>query len=163
MGYSIMLLKSKFLVRNEHHNDALKSIKALSGKETTGKEGELHFMWVRSNEFIEAATLEEALYAWRWSVVLNAAGHIIGIYEFRGEKYGDEDILFKAIAPFVDQGSFIMMAGEDGVIWRWLFHGSQVQKQFGRVVFDYRAEEEIRKRLRPDSEDAWPHFSKSAK
>jgi len=49
---------------------------------------------------------------------------------FEGEKIGNESSFFKAIAPFVKEGSFIEMVGEDGEKWRWVFENGQcVEKQ----------------------------------
>src|SRR5690606_21320852 len=61
-----------------------------------------------------------ALDAWRWVPEREATGDIVGL-RFRGERLGDDRVLFEAIAPFVEPGSFIEMVGEDGAIWRWTF------------------------------------------
>lgn len=54
---------------------------------------------------------------------------------FIGEKLGDEKILFQALAPFVDKGSFIEMEGEDGDLWRWTFDGQQMIEQVARITW----------------------------
>jgi len=43
--------------------------------------------------------------------------------EFEREKIGQEDLLFDAIAPWVREGSYIEMSGEDDAMWRWVFRG----------------------------------------
>jgi len=39
-------------------------------------------------------------------------------------KLWDHDEMCKQIAPYVEDGSYIEMSGEDGAMWRWVFkHG----------------------------------------
>jgi hypothetical protein len=40
---------------------------------------------------------------------------------FVGEKLTNDFEMFEAIASFVEKGSYIQMAGEDFLIWRWYF------------------------------------------
>ena len=57
----------------------------------------------------------------RWAVEFDDDGNVNDI-QFEGEKKGwGEDELFEKIAPFVKDGSFIEMHGEDGGMWRWVF------------------------------------------
>lgn len=49
--------------------------------------------------------------------------------DFTGEKYGDDTLLFKAIAPFVLKHSFIVMVGEDGAKWSWDFDGKNCKEK----------------------------------
>lgn len=158
MGYYMTLLESNFRIRAERHHEALQAVKGLIGKETTGRAGDMHFMWVYPSEFVGATSLIGVLHTWRWLVELDSSGNINEIIEFLGEKYGDEDLLFSTLAPFVEKGSYITMLGEDGIIWRWFFHNFQVQKQFGRIVFDDRAQKEVRKKVFSDADCGWPHF-----
>ena len=51
-------------------------------------------------------------------------GDIDGV-EFCAEKLRDEYSMFREIAPFVRDGSFIEMRGEDSLVWRWAFRGGQ--------------------------------------
>ena len=57
------------------------------------------------------------------------------LVEFLGEKLGDDEVLFEAIAPFMNDG-FIEMQGEDGHHWRWVFKDGKLHDVPGRVVFD---------------------------
>jgi hypothetical protein len=40
---------------------------------------------------------------------------------WNGEKMGQEDLFFEALAPFISNNSFIEWRGEDNEMWRWLF------------------------------------------
>ena len=65
----------------------------------------------------------------RLKCVVDVKDEMNSIY-FEGEKYGDDDLIFNAIAPYVEDGSYIQMNGEDGAIWRWVFeNGKCVEKQ----------------------------------
>lgn len=57
--------------------------------------------------------------------------HVIG-YD---EKTGQEDLFFKAIAPYVLQKSYLDWMGEDGSTYRWTFKGGQFKSVNGEVVF----------------------------
>ena len=51
-------------------------------------------------------------------------GNICG-FEFDGEKLHDDYEFWCAAAPFVEEGSYIEMMGEDYEHWRWIFKNGQ--------------------------------------
>ena len=51
---------------------------------------------------------------------LDTDGNITEL-EFIGEKLGNDFEMFQSIAPYVQDGSYIWMIGEDGSQWRWVF------------------------------------------
>jgi len=57
----------------------------------------------------------------------NDDGDIIKIY-FDGEKLFKQDEMFARIAPFVKDGSFVEMCGEDGHLWRWVIKNGECRK-----------------------------------
>lgn len=126
MGYCIEQRDCKFYVVDEEA--ALAAIKELAGKETMGPG---HFSWVDTREFMAADTFEEAMDAWRWETNLYQK-YIL----FNGEKLGDDKLLFDAIAPYVEAGSYIEMQGEDGAIWRWIFDGKTCREVTAKIVFE---------------------------
>lgn len=73
----------------------------------------------------ECPSFEEGMAEWGYPVDVDDAGNIAFI-NFHGEKMGDETHMFKAIAPYVEDGSFIEMEGEDGSLWRWVFRDGEV-------------------------------------
>lgn len=125
MGYCMSQRDCKFYVVNE--KAALAAIKGLAGKETMGPG---HFSWVDTREFMMADTLEEAMSAWRWETE-SYWKYIL----FDGEKLGDDLLLFDAIAPYVEAGSYIEMQGEDGAIWRWIFDGKTCREINALITF----------------------------
>ena len=130
MGYCMTIEDQEFLIKKKNMAGALAAIKAIVG--------EGRFSWVNAKEYQDAETLEDALMAWRWPPYMNKSanpkGEIVNL-EFDGEKSGDEDILFRAIAPFVESGSFIEMRGEDGCQWRWLFHKGELHEIYPEIVW----------------------------
>lgn len=130
------LMEASFKIKKENQEKALEAIKGLTGKETiTGYSGEDHFSWVTTEEFLIALHLEDALEAWRWTVEFDEGGDIIDI-GFNGEKYGDDIILFNAIAPFVEDG-YIQMKGEDDAVWRWSFKDGVCKEIMGKVTVEF--------------------------
>ncbi len=141
MGYHMDQQDTSFRIRKENRILALASVQDLyyakekqsGGSSTTG---EKWFSWVNMDALKQANCLEDALKAWRWDPTVDSeTGDIIDL-EFCGEKLGDDAVLFNALAPFVEAGSFIEMRGEDHLIWRWAFKGGKMQEKMGKVVFE---------------------------
>jgi hypothetical protein len=143
MGYYMNQRGGKFSIPIDKKDAALAAIKALADKPEQmsggsyqgGKEVAKWYSWVNTEEFVEAETLKEAFSAWRWELEESEEGEIVNLY-FNGEKLGDDLLFLEAIAPFVEEGSYIHMEGEDGYYWRWLFKNGRVYEQSGTVVFD---------------------------
>jgi hypothetical protein len=55
---------------------------------------------------------------------------------FEGEKIGQEDLLFEAIAPWVRDGSYIEMSGEDDAMWRWFFHAGECHEVTPTIIWE---------------------------
>lgn len=117
MGYCISLNYSEFSIKKENINEALKAVKRMPTKE---------YSWV-SKSWKTLSSLEEVMYEWRYGITHDDEGNIDGIH-FSGEKIGDEIELFNALGPFVEEGSYLEMSGEDGSIWRWSFDGKRCKE-----------------------------------
>lgn len=66
---------------------------------------------------------------------LDDDGNITGI-EHIGHNLGDDLEIFQSIAPFVAEGSFLDMSGEDGERWKWVFKDGKCQEIRARLVWD---------------------------
>jgi hypothetical protein len=135
VGYYSQLTQQKFRIKKENKDKALKAIYALAkdapkmGGGSWGPRGTTrHFSWVVTNDFALAKTLEVALRAWRWDAEVDDATGDIHSLEFTGEKLGDDSALWDAVAPFVEHGSYLQMAGEDGMEWRWVFNNGKMKE-----------------------------------
>ena len=134
MGYCVSQENASFRISHQNVKKALAAIKALAGEETIKGGSGPHFSWV-DNDYRAAKSLEDALDCWRWGVQMDANENVIGI-SFNGEKLGDDERLFRAIAPFVENKCFIQMRGEDGSMWRWVFEDGSMREVSAKVVWD---------------------------
>jgi len=112
MGYYISITESKFSIRADQKEGALKALRALASQPS--------YAWVEK-DWAQRPTLAKTLEDWRWELLEDESGNVTGIC-FTGQKQGDDAEMFNAIAPFVDPGSFIEVIGEDGYRWRWAFN-----------------------------------------
>jgi hypothetical protein len=136
-------VEAKFVIAKARHEVALKKLKELTkrtdlmgGSMSDGRGViEKYFSWVSTAEVLGAVSLSNAMRAFRWAVELDAEGNITAIC-FVGEKLGDDEHFFGAIAEFVDDGSFVEMLGEDGSSWRWIFSGGKFAVKRGPVSWD---------------------------
>ena len=151
MGYCMDLRQESFKMTKENVPKCLKALKKLATQTKKGSGGTsakgkhtAHFAWVDTETFTKAETLEEALGEWRWDIEMMKDGSVDGI-SFSGEKSGDDTLLFEAIAPYVESGSYIEMSGEDGYIWRWKFESGKCTEE--GAVLDWEDNAEIVKSL----------------
>jgi len=135
MGCVMIQRESGFSIAAKDCAEALAAVKALHGREPIEDDSGPHFAFVTTEGFLRAETLADAFAAWRWEAEESADGSIVGL-AFMGEKPGDEDMLFAALAPFVGSGSYIEMVGDDGLMWRWVFQAKGVYKVPGTVSFE---------------------------
>lgn len=137
MGYYMTLRDCNFTIIKSKFAAAMEALRQLSNKTDDGSgysNGKRHFAWV-NDSFPDRATLVEMVLDWRWQLDINERTGNVESISFEGEKLGDDIVLFQALATFVKRGSYIVMTGDDGVIWRWKFDGKSVVEQVGRVTF----------------------------
>jgi hypothetical protein len=68
--------------------------------------------------------LQKAFSSWRYRANVTDEGDV-ELECFTGEKWGNDPILFEAIAPFVSEGAEIHVRGEDGIKWSYSFNGKE--------------------------------------
>ena len=129
MGYCIEMLDSKFKIKKEDFDKALESLKSVFVKDrmTCQDSSGYHYSWINTNYVLEAETLSEALEEIRYETIYDDNGNIIQV-EFTGEKLGDDMIFFEALAPYVEDESYISFAGEDGYLWKYIFEKGKVKE-----------------------------------
>lgn len=137
MGYCIKLIDSKFEIKKENFDEALDAIKALAyNHDGTGYPFvKCRYSWVNNNDFIKATSLFDAIEAWGWTPEEKERGGSFSGICLNSEKLGDEEVMFKAIGPYVEKGSYIEMQGEDGARWRWNFDGKKCTQQDAKLVW----------------------------
>lgn len=132
MGYCIEMTDSNFVVKKENFVKALESLKGvfipenMTCYDSIGGTRFPHFKWVDTKSVLDSNTLIEAMEEIRYLPIQNLDEDICDV-EFIGEKYGDESIFFKALAPYVESGSYICFIGEDDSEWKWVFDKGEVE------------------------------------
>ena len=81
-------------------------------------------------------TLADAIDQWRFETEYNENETALVITYFVGEKLGDDEVFFHAIAPFVKSGAVVECYGEDHAAWRYLFEDGKCIEQQGKVVWE---------------------------
>ena len=131
MGYYMDLREAVFEIKKG------KKIEAMNAIKRAVDEGRI-VAWVNGKATESADTFEDALGSCRWEYYTYDDGHgksTQGLY-FDGEKLGSDYNLFCAIAPYVKDGSYIEMQGEDGEIWRWKFKDGNCYEVYPTIVWD---------------------------
>ena len=98
---------------------------------------ERFFSWVNTERVIvhlETNNLYGALREWRYDFVENQSN--VEFNYFLGEKWGDDEYLWQALAPAIDSGSVIEYCGEDGHRWRYLFEDNGVKEQNAVITWE---------------------------
>lgn len=125
MGYCARLDDAKFFIAEENKYEAYRKLKK-----------DLYDV----NGVQKARCLEDVLKVYGFDSWLDSDDNICDI-DFIGDKLWDEEILFNLLAPFVKDGSYIEMFGEDGERWRWTFNNGQFKTITAKVVWEDNDEE----------------------
>lgn len=125
MGYHVEQLDGKFFVSADVIPSLIETIHKLA---ENGK-----YSWVRDN-YIDSNDVTDIFRCWRWDIDMDKHGNIVDI-RFDGEKLGDDEVFFKEIAPFVQDGSFIEMRGEDNAMWRWKFSNGKLKELYPEIIW----------------------------
>lgn len=146
MGYCVGMELKNIVIPAEQRKQALDAINDLFNQpekmgavDWNGKNRTLHFAWIQQPPKGKFFSLEKALEEWRYSSQENEDGSVTVLY-FEGEKLGDDNVLWSALAPFMNDDSKIICHGEDDAVWKWSFpviDGTRIFNESpGHVVFD---------------------------
>jgi hypothetical protein len=147
MGYCIDLMDVNLTIPAEHLDEAYRRMQDLNKPENDhlkrggsfgpGKERVLWFSWMNGRytdgECVDAADILDEL---RFNNRYDEASRTLRVIGFDGEKIGQEDLFFDAIADLVTPGSFVEWLGEDGARWRWVFDGQTRKEVWARMEWD---------------------------
>ena len=130
MGYCIDATGNVLIKEGEFHI-AIDCFKKLMHRDL--KSGPHGFSWVSSDRVInflesdydEKRKLKYVLREFRY-----------GFDCFLGEKWGDDEFLWEALAPAVDDGCTIEYHGEDGHKWRYLFKDGEAKQQNAIITWE---------------------------
>jgi hypothetical protein len=159
MGYCVDA-ELNVVIPGEKVGEAIKALTALmkgvsehgsGGSWADGERKEVWFSWVGTEEVLAALrqkNLAKALDAWRYEAEAEEIPDLekladldrtpfseVRVVYFNGEKWGDDEKLWAALAPFVAEGSSIEWRGEDDAHWRYLFTEGRLVEQHGEIVW----------------------------
>lgn len=80
-----------------------------------------------------AAGLAAALTEWRYAA--RAEDGAVRVESFTGRSYGDDALLWQALAPCLDAGGSISWRGEDDDLWRFEFTGAGMKTMTGQITW----------------------------
>ena len=135
MGYYINIVDHDVVIPTDRMASALHELKAMAmnkdkmgggGFTGVGEPVEQWFSWVDMQQLANAETLIEAFDAWRYDFVKYNDGVVLE--NFEGEKLGDDAFLWETLAPFIKDGGFMEVHGEDQYYWRWKFNDGKFRE-----------------------------------
>ena len=147
MGYYISTPHTSFEIRNENFSQFFLLVSDLMSDENitlhgnggtfaNGAKTESWYSWVRTDEVRKAVAdrdIVRVFEEWGYELTLvNKTDEISTYYlDIRGgnAKIGDEEKFFAAIAPTVENGSYLDAVGEDGAEWRWVWENGKFYSQ----------------------------------
>ena len=91
------------------------------------------YSWIRQR-YSRTGDIRQMLREWRYETEYDVNSNIV-ITEFTGEKIGDDDLLWRALAPCLKNWSFITLDME-GEHYKWEFDNGQMRKYIGGIVYD---------------------------
>lgn len=122
MGYTVRMSLCEVQIAADKCDGALAAIKKLH-------EDEKSWSWVEAAGVLKTTTLIEAFSEWRYEADLDDDTGDVVVSTFTGEKLGDDEMLWRALAPFVKDGAMIECWGEDDEHWRWNFDKAELDVQ----------------------------------
>jgi len=127
MSYNMSQMKNNFFI------DKDKIPSAWSDALNLFREGN-QIGYYRYSEFENAKSFDEFMLICDWEIAFDDDGNCDYI-RFYGEKYSDGEILFEALAPYVKEGSYIQMLGEEDDMWRWVFSDGKVTEKKPTIIW----------------------------
>ena len=117
-----------FIIKEENIEKAVKALNDLG-------ESNVRLSWVCEDVLANETNIVELMDECRWNGFINDDGDYELEY-FTGEKYGSDDTIFNVLAPFVEEGAYIEMQGEEGELWRWKFTDGQCKEITPKITWE---------------------------
>jgi hypothetical protein len=120
VGYEITVIESHVRIPRKQEPAALKRLQAA----TKAKAWE-HALDAREVlAILRAKTLDAALAVVGWELTRDDDERVDGL-AYEGKLSGNEQQVLNLLAPFVREGSWIAVTGENDDAWRWVFDGEE--------------------------------------
>jgi hypothetical protein len=118
MGYSARISETKFLIKEDNLEDSFIYTKDFLIKY------DKKISYVEKEDIEATNNLEDLFEVFGFEIDFDSTTGHLDTIDFVWEKLGEEMILLKQIAPYVEEGSYIQWVGEDGDIWRYVFRNN---------------------------------------
>jgi hypothetical protein len=149
MGYNIVLLEQRFVIRKERKSVALESVKQAIRQGVTlpsvSPGGRVPFRFEHERAMLSSRTLEGLLRVCGFTPQTRA-GNIVGLELDSETEYREEMQLFELLGPFVEPGFLEFTNDDDTVVperWRDNFSGTRHQRVYPLLKWpSYRQEQE---------------------
>ena len=128
-------VKHALMAINELHKPEVRNKQASGGRYSGGETLEKWYSWVTNPGPDGFNTIEEAIKEWRYSCHTTEDGDVY-IDWFDGQKSGDDNIFFEALAPYIEDGGEIEFVGEDGYHWKYCFDGKEMIELEGKIIWE---------------------------
>jgi len=129
MGCNIRQTAGKFRISAANQPAAYRAAMAMPDKEYT----QVCSGWKNRNGLRDIYSVLEH---WGYAPTLDKPSGYIVALQLEAERLGDEVELFKAIAPYVDAGSYIeILAPSYNEMWRWVFDGKTCREVRPKIVW----------------------------
>lgn len=143
MGYYVNITDHNFMVEKKHFPAAYDALCAINDEKynhlkrggSSGPDGQTAYWysWMPENYPAETETLIDILELLGFEIGYDTDGNINGLAYYN--KTGNEEIFFMALAPYVENGSWVMWQGEDGDMYGWEFADGKLWMRSVKVAF----------------------------
>lgn len=125
MSKNILAVQSSININKENFNDAFKALQSTLITEHSKRVGnENKLLWIDIRLVQQTSGLAQLLEVVQWIPSFNKLNDIDGI-DTRINKIGEEDLIFNALAPFIEDGSTLNIIAEDDALeydsFRYIF------------------------------------------
>lgn len=123
MGYNIWYIDSEFTIPEENLEKAINCFKNVA-----------EYRDIKNFQDIEEIFFQELGISFTWDI----KHYVNGIEWEEGFNTNREyENLFTLIAPYVKEGSYIIVQGDDCTYWKWLFRNNKFIEIEGEVIFKH--------------------------
>lgn len=132
MGYCVEMKECKFFIKKENIEKAFNTLRDYAKTKIEKKE---RLSWIDLHSVAYSETLTEALESCDFDILYNDNGDVYDV-DYISEKLGDHDVILNVIAPYIEDGSYLEMYGEDGDIWRWCIKDNKCYWKTPKIIWE---------------------------
>jgi hypothetical protein len=145
MGYYVSVTGSHVVIRKANLHSAIDCLRKMidaaqdrgsGGTYVKGKLSKREYSWVSSERVLkmcEKNDLVGIMDEWGYEFTEGVDSYIMD-YRSR-DKLGDDDQLWLALSPAIENGCYMNWRGEEGEHWRYEFSDGSVQEMAGEIVW----------------------------